>query len=132
MPIMARFVLQIENLSDYKVHFAKWNGGHQPVDVFTRDRREWQGWEEYRPERDDSRPIVRRFRLKVVRAIAFYIAFSIVFGCIHFFTLPPQSYVYQVKGGLGPEFRRGEISIEALLEKDLTETRRPVEGELFS
>ncbi len=43
----------IENLNEYKVHFAKWNGSNQPLDVFTRDRREWQGWQEYRPERDD-------------------------------------------------------------------------------
>lgn len=47
MPIMLREVFEIENLNDYKVHFAKWNGSHQPLDVFTRDRREWQGWQEY-------------------------------------------------------------------------------------
>jgi hypothetical protein len=53
MPIMLRDVLRIENLTDYKAHFAKWNQEHQPLDVFTRDRQEWQGWQEYRPERDD-------------------------------------------------------------------------------
>jgi hypothetical protein len=53
MSIMLQDVFQIENLNEYKVHFAKWNGTHQPLDVFTRDRREWQGWQEYRPERDD-------------------------------------------------------------------------------
>jgi hypothetical protein len=26
---------------------------HQPLDVFTRDKQEWQGWQEYRPDRDD-------------------------------------------------------------------------------
>ena len=59
MAIMLQDVLQIEQLNDYKVHFAKWNGTSQPLDVFTRDRREWQGWQEYRPERDDfNRPYV--------------------------------------------------------------------------
>jgi hypothetical protein len=59
MPIMLRDVIQIDNLSDYKVHFAKWNGTHQPLDVFTRDRSEWQGWQEYRPERDGfNRPYI--------------------------------------------------------------------------
>ncbi len=53
MPIMLRDVLRIESLTDYKVHFAKWNQEHQPLDVFTRDRQEWQGWQEHRPERDD-------------------------------------------------------------------------------
>ncbi len=53
MPLMLPEVMRIENLNDYKVHFAKWNGSHQPLDVFTRDRREWQGWQEYRPDRDD-------------------------------------------------------------------------------
>jgi hypothetical protein len=50
--MLENFML-IENLNEYKVHFAKWNGSNQPLDVFTRDRREWQGWQEYRPERDD-------------------------------------------------------------------------------
>lgn len=53
MTIKLRDVLQIENPGDFKVHFAKWNGTHQPLDVFTRDRQEWQGWQEYRPDRDD-------------------------------------------------------------------------------
>ena len=53
MPIMLREILPIETLRDYKIHFAVWNGTHQPLDVFTRDRREWQRWQEYRPARDD-------------------------------------------------------------------------------
>jgi hypothetical protein len=53
MPIPLQEVFEIENLTDDKVHFAKWNGSHEPLDVFTRDRREWQGWQEYRTERDD-------------------------------------------------------------------------------
>lgn len=53
MPIMLQDVLPIENLHDYKIHFAVWNGNHEPLDVFTRDRREWQRWQEYRPARND-------------------------------------------------------------------------------
>ena len=59
MTIMLKKVFPIENLSDYKVHFAKWNQKNQPLDVFTKDRQEWQGWQEYRPTRDDfNRPMI--------------------------------------------------------------------------
>ncbi len=52
-------IFPISNLSDYKVHFAKWNQKNQPLDVFTKDRKEWQGWQEYRPTRDDfNRPLI--------------------------------------------------------------------------
>ena len=34
---------------DYKLHFARWNGENQPLEVWVRDREEWQGWQEYRP-----------------------------------------------------------------------------------
>lgn len=56
---MLRDVLRIENLTAHKVHFAKWNQQHEPLDVFTRDRQEWQGWQEYRPQRDEfNRPYI--------------------------------------------------------------------------
>lgn len=59
MTIMLNQVFPLENLSDYKVHFAKWNQKNQPLDVFTKDRQEWQGWQEYRPTRDDfNRPMI--------------------------------------------------------------------------
>src|SRR5664279_3093314 len=59
MTIMLKEVFPLENLSDYKVHFAKWNQTSQPLDVFTKDRQEWQGWQEYRPARDDfNRPLI--------------------------------------------------------------------------
>ncbi len=59
MAIMLKDVFPIENLTDYKVHFAQWNGDNQPLDVFTKDRREWQGWQEYRPSRNDfNRPLI--------------------------------------------------------------------------
>ena len=59
MEIMLRQILPIKNLYEYKVHFAKWNKTSQPLDVFAKDRREWQGWQEYRPARDDfNRPLI--------------------------------------------------------------------------
>lgn len=59
MTIMLKDVFPIKNLDEYKVHFAKWNQKSQPLDVFTKDRREWQGWQEYRPTRDDfNRPLI--------------------------------------------------------------------------
>lgn len=52
-------ILPINNLPDYKVHFARYNQENQPLDVFTKDRQEWQGWQEYRPARDDfNRPLI--------------------------------------------------------------------------
>lgn len=59
MAIMLNNIFPITNLTDYKVHFAKWNEENQPLDVFTKDRQEWQGWQEYRPGRDDfNRPMI--------------------------------------------------------------------------
>jgi len=43
----------IESPILYKVHFARWNGSSQPLEVFVRDREEWQGWQEYYPGRND-------------------------------------------------------------------------------
>src|SRR5260370_65280 len=58
-PIMLKEVFRIENLSDYKVHFDKWNQKNQPLDVFTKDRQQWQSWQEYRPSRDEfNRPMI--------------------------------------------------------------------------
>lgn len=47
----------ISNPADYKLHFARWNEINQPLEVFVRDRSEWQAWQEYWPGRDDfNRP----------------------------------------------------------------------------
>ena len=44
---------------NYKLHFARWNGTNQPLEVWARNKREWQGWQEYRPARDDfNRPFI--------------------------------------------------------------------------
>ena len=52
MAIMLRDIWPIENLHDYKVHFARYNGHNQPLDVFARDPDEWKGWHVHRGERD--------------------------------------------------------------------------------
>lgn len=59
MTILLSDIWPIENPHDYKVHFARWNQVDHPLDVWVRDRREWQGWQEYRPRRDDfNRPLI--------------------------------------------------------------------------
>lgn len=50
----------------YKLHFARWNGENQPLEVWARDKREWQGWQEYRPARDDFN------RLYIFSLVQFY------------------------------------------------------------
>lgn len=45
------------NLEKFKVHFARWNQKAHPLEVYGRSLEEWQGWQEYRPGRDDfNRP----------------------------------------------------------------------------
>ncbi len=59
MTISLREIWPIEKQDDYKVHFARWGGTAQPLEVFVRDKREWQEWQEYRPKRNDfNRPYV--------------------------------------------------------------------------
>ena len=48
----------ILNLSDqdirkYKLHLAAWNGYEHPLDVFTRDRDEWKGWNKWRKNKNE-------------------------------------------------------------------------------
>lgn len=50
----------------YKLHFARWNGQNQPLEVWARDKAEWQGWQEYRPARDEFN------REKIFSLIQFY------------------------------------------------------------
>ncbi len=59
MRILLRDILPISTPENYKLHFARWNGSSQPLEVWVRDREEWQGWQEYRPGRDDfNRPFI--------------------------------------------------------------------------
>jgi len=57
--ILLRDIWPIAELGSYKLHFARWNGENQPLEVWTRDRDEWQGWQEYRPARNEfNRPYI--------------------------------------------------------------------------
>jgi len=59
LSILLKDIWPIENPADYKVHFARWNGETQPLEAFVRDKSEWQGWQEYRPGRNDfNRPFI--------------------------------------------------------------------------
>ena len=46
-------ILPIENLNEYKLHLACWNGVDQPLDVFVRNRKEWEGWNTWRSKKND-------------------------------------------------------------------------------
>ena len=59
MAIMLEDIWPIANLEDYKIHFARYNKHSQPLEVWARDTAEWQGWQEYRPKRDEfNRPLI--------------------------------------------------------------------------
>lgn len=53
MPILLKDIWPIENQEDYKIHFARYNKVSQPLEVWVRSKKEWQGWQEYRLERND-------------------------------------------------------------------------------
>ena len=40
-------------MKKYKLHLAAYNGEEQPLDVFARDKEEWQGWNEWRDGKND-------------------------------------------------------------------------------
>ncbi len=46
-------VEQVAELEDFKILFARSNGRDQPLDVWARDKKEWQGWQEHRPAKND-------------------------------------------------------------------------------
>lgn len=52
MPIPLSSILRISNPKDFKIHLASWNGKHQPLDVFVRNRDEWDGWNSWRSDKD--------------------------------------------------------------------------------
>jgi hypothetical protein len=59
MTIMLRNIWPTSTPENYKLHFARWNGENQPLEVWVRDKQEWQRWQEYRPSRDDfNRPFI--------------------------------------------------------------------------
>lgn len=57
MSLPLSLLLPIANPKDYKVHLACWNGENQPLDVFVRDRGEWNQWNTWRTGTDQfNRP----------------------------------------------------------------------------
>lgn len=57
--ILLQDVWRVTTPESYKLHFARWNGENQPLEVWVRDKQEWQGWQEYRPARNDfNRPFI--------------------------------------------------------------------------
>ena len=59
MTIMLKDIWPIDRPAAFKLHFARWDKENQPLEVWTRDKREWQGWQEYRPAKDDfNRPLI--------------------------------------------------------------------------
>ena len=59
MTILLRDIWLIENTSDFKIHFARHEKGTvpldecRPLDVWVRDKKEWQEWQETYPGRND-------------------------------------------------------------------------------
>ncbi len=53
MNILLPQVLPIAHPERFKLHLACWNGSDQPLDVFVRDREDWDGWNKWRGVRDD-------------------------------------------------------------------------------
>lgn len=53
MDILLSQVFPISTPNQFKLHLACWNGEDRPLDVFVRDRNEWDGWNSWRGKRDD-------------------------------------------------------------------------------
>ena len=57
--ILLKNIWPFKNVSDYKVHFGRWSGVEEPLDVWVANPRGWEGWQEYRPSRDEfNRPYI--------------------------------------------------------------------------
>ncbi|MGD9661518.1 MAG: GIY-YIG nuclease family protein [Porticoccaceae bacterium] len=53
MEIKLESIITIEDPSNYKVHFAVWNGTEEPLDVFIRDQEEWKWWNSWKGQKND-------------------------------------------------------------------------------
>jgi hypothetical protein len=53
--IKARNILKLsdDDLSQYKLHLACWNGQEQPLNVYLQDWNSWMGWNEWRGNKND-------------------------------------------------------------------------------
>lgn len=53
MTIPLSTLLSLKNLDRYKLHLACWNGDVQPLDVFVRNKSEWDDWNRWRSAKDE-------------------------------------------------------------------------------
>ena len=51
--ILLPTIYPVASPDSYKLHLACWNGSHQPLDVFVRNRTKWDEWNSWRNDRDD-------------------------------------------------------------------------------
>ncbi len=96
MPLHLSLLLPIPNPREYKVHLASWNGEDQPLDVFVRDRGEWDSWNTWRSGKDEFN------RTYILALIDFYPEPGVwLFGGIYQVlsrTQTNQSHSYRVEG----------------------------------
>lgn len=60
-------ILEITDFHDYKVHAARWNGEHQPLDALAEDHEEWVAWNSWRGAKNEFN---RQF---IISLAAFYL-----------------------------------------------------------
>ena len=53
MPIKLKDIWPIENVGDYKIHFARNNGHNDPLDVWLENPDNWVDWQSYRPKKHE-------------------------------------------------------------------------------
>ncbi len=53
MSIKLKDIWPIEDVGDYKVHFARWNGKEEPLDKWLEDHDNWVHWQKNRPQRNE-------------------------------------------------------------------------------
>ncbi len=57
--IVLQDIWKLDDPTAYKVHFSRWNGFREPLDVWVDDPADFVGWQEHRPQRNEfSRPFI--------------------------------------------------------------------------
>jgi hypothetical protein len=109
MPLQLSSLLPIANPEDYKAHLACWNRETQPLDVFVRDRGEWDLWNSWRSGKDEFN------RAYILSLIDFYPEPGVwLFGGIYKVlsrAQANQSHSYKVEGAQGYDDLVGRLKI---------------------